>query len=145
MTDFILSEKELWSGNENQFHEVGKYAINYATFLKQPLELWMFVPVDEDGDIIEEPSDLTYRLMNENNHTASRWMVTQYQQAKERVLFDGFQIRREKRTNFILTEGYEIETHMLPILKMTIEDLANDLGDIELTPTAIKQIYGKDI
>ena len=37
---------------------------NYDDFLEQPLKLEMFVPCDEEGDILEEPTNYEKRLLN---------------------------------------------------------------------------------
>lgn len=53
---------------------------NNSKFLKQPLELWMFVPRDLNGEIIDE---LDYNILSiEGNEKTNK-----YQEAKERVLF----------------------------------------------------------
>ena len=66
---------------------------NHRKFLKQPLELCMFVPCDEDGNVLEK---LSHEKFKDSN-----WVIwakdyleyeKKYQQAKERVLFDGFKI-----------------------------------------------------
>ena len=86
MTDFVLEqEKYLDITNKKKLELI----INYANFLKQPLELWMFVPCDEDGDVLEEPlyndADLSCDELDSINN-----LVSEYHQAKERCLFDGF-------------------------------------------------------
>lgn len=68
---------------------------NYANFLKQPLELWMFIPCDEDGSVLEKP-EMVYNVdvfgvynglfQNKNEY------IKQYQKAKERCLFEGFEV-----------------------------------------------------
>ena len=63
---------------------------NYAKFLKQPLKLEMFVPCDEEGDILEEPEDYEQRLPN--MMTEYNDEIYRYEQAKEKVLFEGFEI-----------------------------------------------------
>ena len=53
---------------------------NFSNFLKQPLTLGMFVPCDENGNVLEEPLLLpSYEL-------------DKYRKAKEKVIFDGFDI-----------------------------------------------------
>ena len=51
----------------------------YSKFLKQPLELWMFVPCDDNGNVLKEP------IINDSIK------IWTYQQAKERCLFEGFE------------------------------------------------------
>jgi len=75
MTDFVLEQKD--SYYNQRFFKIEKY----ANFLKQPLELWMFVPCDEDDKIMSEPND----------YMADKGYFDKYQQAKERCLFKGFE------------------------------------------------------
>jgi hypothetical protein len=112
MTDFVLEEVKNWHANSPTI------IINYANFLKQPLELWMFVPCDDNGNVLEHPNYIkgkrTAQFYNDK--------MDEYQQAKERVLFD-FHIKNAH---------HEILFH-----NDTIEDLVGN-GFI-LTPTAIKK------
>lgn len=83
MTDFVLSQTtpdwlELCEFEENSYK-----IYNYAKFLRQTLEFSMFIPCDKDGNVLEEPDcnlDINIQEMKE------------YQQAKERCLFCGFEI-----------------------------------------------------
>ena len=51
MTDYVLLQ-HAESSNQNEFEDK---CFKYATFLKQPLKLEMFVPCDEDGNVLEKP------------------------------------------------------------------------------------------
>ena len=67
--------------------------VKYANFLSRPLELWMFVPCDEEGNVLEEPTDKKlndlagYFATHKEQEEAEDW-IGQYQKAKDRVLFD---------------------------------------------------------
>ena len=90
MTDFVLQYKsDVSTNNEDKIMDAAYAMIGYANFLKQPLTLSMFVPVDGDGDIIDEPNDLTKDLA-EGGHLASTWVIDAYNEAKSKVLFEGF-------------------------------------------------------
>jgi hypothetical protein len=54
---------------------------NYANFLKQPIKLEMFVPCDDDGNAIKLPNACIC--------TDLCRLCKKYQQAKEKVLFEG--------------------------------------------------------
>lgn len=94
-TDFVLetSNKKLDFDNTNLYefsydnlHKIYKY----ANFLKKPLELGMFVPCDEDGNVLRKPKK-------------SQWYeydLKKYQEAEERVLFKGFEVE-DKTPNTI--------------------------------------------
>lgn len=133
MTDFVLQDK----GNILN--------IQYAKFLKQPIELWMFVPCDEVGNVLENkscnfscsPSDFS-----ENGKCGLNGCYNQskqYQQAKERVLFEGFKFKRETEISYILIED-DVYTHSIPKnKKRSIENLIG-LDNLTLTKTALKKI-----
>lgn len=96
----------------------------YASFLSKPLTLGMFVPCDEDGNVLEEPIETIggVELYNE-----------QYQQAKKRVLFEGFTFDDENNLlNFkddslslLWSEDYNcfVDDYFLSNFYKTIEDL----------------------
>jgi|688.fasta_scaffold717292_3 hypothetical protein len=80
MTDFVLEQRKIFkTDNIRRFWACE----NYAKFLKQPLELWMFVPCDSEDNVLEEP--ISHQLET-------------YEKAKERCLFHGyFSIYRAKQ------------------------------------------------
>ena len=64
MTDFVLEQSEEAPKDKNlhktnwslEFEKYSKLIIRYAEFLKQPLKLEMFIPCDENGNVLEEPN-----------------------------------------------------------------------------------------
>ena len=147
MTDFVLEQNKL---PFYYYDALWTKVINYANFLKQPLELCMFVPCDEDGNVLEEPRPQE----GDNGNWNYQARFNQYQQAKERVLFEGFEFceSQSKGTNLrlklfvspyadsgrlYLTKKKENIYHSWFQL-FTIEDLIQ--CELQLTPTAIKQI-----
>jgi hypothetical protein len=124
MTEFVLDQ-----GNpSNTDFQFADKVMSYANFLKQPLELWMFVPCDEEGNVLEEPRPQDGDDGNWNYQAR----FNQYQQAKERCLF--FSQHGENEifdpclAKVFLDEFYNIE------------QLSNEIRNIKLTKTAIKQI-----
>jgi len=84
MTEFVLLNSEIHYTiqSESEFYNV---VINYANFLSQKLELWMFVPcklVDGVWVVLEEPFN-----DGENDQYYSSAMQ-EYQEVKERCLFE---------------------------------------------------------
>jgi hypothetical protein len=70
----------------------------YAKFLIKKLELWMFVPCDKDGNFLEEPDLTCKRPESKGNCQCGEESVkdcrewwNEYQVAKQRVLFEGFE------------------------------------------------------
>jgi len=129
MTDFVLKQNKILNKYIN--YDKGclfEIIIYYANFLKQPLELWMFVPCDEDGNVLELSKHLFAGIESIN-----------YQQAKERCLFEGFNFLEKNEKLFHVENKKEVfgVGYKNGIFK-TIEDLVK--YDIELTKTAEKLI-----
>ncbi|AQX00453.1 hypothetical protein [Elizabethkingia anophelis] len=146
MTDFVIEQ----SKNEDGFYLCFTRCENYAEFLKQSLALWMFVPCDENNVPLEEP------IYSITNYGASPEAFKRFEedrkkfeQAKKRVLFEGFEIEQSKsRIGFYLPESNYIDYSIVqnnfssPSKYLTtIEDLIIYSG-LTLTETAIKSIYG---
>ena len=109
---------------------------NYDDFLEQPLKLEMFVPCDEEGDILEEPTNYEKRLLN--MMTEYNDEVYTYYQAKEKVLFEGFHIEGNKLcySDFYFGIIYDISN-------LKVENLLSELPENEMPKlmlSAIKQI-----
>lgn len=131
MADFVLEqdEKESLGGTYDRI-------VRYAKFLKRPLKLGMFIPCDEEENILEEPlqyksymnldEDMDEMLPLEVLHNCKK-----YQEAKERVLFDGFKLQGNK----LISKIGEIDLNLMDKLK--IEDIT---GSAKLTESALKQI-----
>lgn len=147
MTDFIL---DLRCGI-NPFSEIDVFTwhnriIDYATFLKRHLELGMFIPCDEEGNVLDMPTG--YGCYNPDNPLPDEYYIEhkKYQEAKERVLFEGYTLINEGKNyssvSMIIKEnGKDRGINRIDIFyknPKTIEDLI-PLG-LELTETAIKQL-----
>jgi hypothetical protein len=134
MTDFVLEQNENFKSDRFYQGQFKDNVVNYANFLKQPLKLEMFVPCDEDGNVLEEP-DQDFELTFWDYSTK----MSKYEQAKEKVLFEGFEVCN--RTTKIDCVVYNEDHITLKLLKdKTIEYLIN--RNLTLTPTAIKRIFG---
>ena len=115
--------------------------LRYANFVSQKPELWMFVPCDEDGNVLEEPEQYNSWLnkksidwgkvpFNIDLHTFEK-----YQQAQYRVLFR-WELRKDNSVGLI---NWSDRIH-LSIYK-TLEDLPEHYKrNMKLTETALKQI-----
>ena len=108
---------------------------NYAKFLQKPLTLGMFVPTDEDGNVLEEHAD--YPDFKNGNHGGitdeSYELCDQYEQAKERVLFEGFTY-----VDGQILDCNECECYMLDYPR-TVEWMLPD-ENLTLTTTSLKLI-----
>ena len=109
----------------------------YSKFLKQPLELWMFVPCDEKNDPIYERH---YSYFDNENEYEN--YLKEFEKAKERCLFEGFEVRKGKAThliefwqeeNFLFT--YNVSTQSFLIVGSKIENLVKyNLKLKQITP-----------
>lgn len=145
MTDFVSQYVETGCAVE-QIRKIR----NYSDFLKQPLTLGVFIPCDDEGNVLEEPVDTIggVELYSEK-----------YQQAKEKVLFEDsiitnsdpykmtkrFMIDLKHPTYFRLYNKFtftngDINECFLPNFREipTIEYLVK--FELSLTQSAIKQI-----
>lgn len=131
MTDFVL-EQEAINRQDNFYEETDKYfnkCVNYANFLKQHLNLGMFVTC-VDNEVLKEPLNYNKWIKKELNtpYVLDLSKYEQYQQAKERLLFE---------------DVYSIEYIQNIILDRcnTIQDLLSlKIASFELTKSAQKQL-----
>ncbi|MCP4053731.1 MAG: hypothetical protein GY739_11830, partial [Mesoflavibacter sp.] len=71
--------------------------INYANFLKQPLKLGMFIPCDEDGNVLERPE----LYLDKVKYVVNDTLNYKYQQALSNVIFKIDNVEKEFNTYFI--------------------------------------------
>jgi hypothetical protein len=117
MTDFVLSKDST-------------LIYKYANLLKQPLELWMFVPCSEDGNVLEHPN----YIKGERTSQFYNDKMDEYNKAKKRCLFEGFTVKN----GIVFTPDNQILIQESLLEKITIENLVG--CKYELTQTAQKQI-----
>lgn len=119
MSDFVL---EMYQDDTRDYDEVLEVLFNYAKFLKQPLKLEMFVPCNEEGNVLEgDGTDGEGYVLDDE-------MFIEHENSKEKVLFENIGLAQR----IYILKKYS-----------TIEDLTrieNTLSKITLTPSAIKQI-----
>ncbi|MBP1165021.1 hypothetical protein JOE44_001905 [Chryseobacterium sp. PvR013] len=135
--------------------------IDYAKFLKQPLKLGMFLPMDKHGVVLEPlqfcctGSDCGCMGMPVN--VSSQEEIDEYYQAEDKVLFNGF--RSKPAINEVFNDSLKLTIYLEmfqfmnvhenglgggDLIGSTIEALAHaDLG-IELTPSALEAIGIKE-
>jgi hypothetical protein len=96
MTDFVLKQFDrLYAAKFRQEEYVARTK-KYANFLKQPLKLWMFLPCDESENVLNKSTMSKNTCEDDCNHkgcVAEMNECIKYQQAKERCLFEGFEIK----------------------------------------------------
>ncbi|SDI21442.1 hypothetical protein SAMN05421846_10563 [Chryseobacterium taeanense] len=112
MTDFVL---EYYSHEGYADLQTLKLMNNYATFLKKPLTLGMFVPVDSKGQILKEPKNYTSWNSLEHNRKGTEKNLDSsvfeeykiYQKAEKKCLFEGFKIAYNGYSVVRITTTYD--------------------------------------
>jgi len=139
MVDFVLQQVKY--KEPIPYENVVKTCLNerlkikaYANFLNQPLTLGMFVPCDLDGNVLRELDIINYEKIHHVNRGYKEYSE-KYQQAKERVLFEG----KHKTTEQYLITSNGSKIYRSNLRYNTIESTARRL-DLTLTPNAVKQL-----
>ena len=126
MTDFITWVDEKRNGNGGHYDII----IRYKNFLKQPLKLEMFIPCYYgNGFPIAYTKDTLVNSMK---------LLNEFEEAKERVLFKGFEHYLFRQADNI-QHNKSRKCFSFPNYNgVIIEDLIS--LEVELTDSAIKQI-----
>ena len=99
MTDFNLEKFDKLYDSKISQNELCHSIITYTKFLKQPLMLGMFVPCDDNGNVLSE----TYsEKENTKNKTFSQ-LSNEYQIAKSKVLFKNFIVKDTTKDNYLIS------------------------------------------
>ena len=159
MTDFVnnVGNMENYPSHENAL----SWIYNYATFLKLPLKLEMFVPCDEDGNIWQyPPTKEEWEWAQKDSADAEQSFKRKkhyYEKAKEKIMFEGFDVFNSATKNpDIINRNLGIIICFNSIISVMIEG-ANGYGgfsnneilieqlsqyNLELTPAALDAIFG---
>ena len=78
--------------------------IKYANFLKQPLTLGMFVPCDDDGNVVSG----FYNGNIDSKDKSFTKLANEYNEAKKRVLFTGFQVRNQSTYSVVSNKDEDV-------------------------------------
>jgi hypothetical protein len=130
MTDFVLEQNEKFKKDIWTAAHYSSIIICYARFLKQPLKLEMFIPCDDEGNVLK----FDYPQNKAFDEIAQEAFEKQYEQEKEKVLFEGFSPADNSfdfKTNYQLFRVKDYKT---------IEDFIKENNRVELilTESAIK-------
>ncbi|MGU3377679.1 hypothetical protein [Chryseobacterium sp. M5A1_1a] len=150
MTSFIEEQEKIIPAEENgpvrDWDRIfTQRVISYCRFLQQPITLGMFVPVDEQGNVLEEPNQEKYGWYSaksfdeeslwvyQDGETKYNEALEQWDKCGEKVLFKGFY----KEFNAVRSPdgGY---LHFESLNGKIIETIIG--ADLELTTSALKQI-----
>ena len=139
MTSFVLEQNKILETYVNNLRKpLFEKIVNYAKFIDTPLKLENFIVCDEEGDILEEPTDYEKRLLN--MMTEYNDEVYTYYQAKVKVLFEGIEFITNGGVNFltIKEDTFDFFDFNVKFKNLTIEDLIQ--YNLQLTENAVKQI-----
>ena len=145
MTDFVnnVGNMENYPSHENAL----SWIYNYATFIKQPLKLEMFVPCDEDGNVWEyPPTKEEWEWAQKDSADAEQSFKQKeyyYEKAKEKVLFEGFEFVSRTDGTWL----FKINGNFPRIVgkKLTIESLRIFKDKIKLSQIALDSIFGETV
>ncbi|CAI9673423.1 MULTISPECIES: hypothetical protein [Elizabethkingia] len=155
MTEFTLQKckfLEIESNDDLKLNMESHFALlsirRYAQFLKQPLALWMFVSINSKGEIAQRPEWKN----NKGGELQFEYENKEYEEAKSRVLFEGFKLLSDYNGMYRLRNAQNVDITFdshgcyaepfdsIPGKRInTIEEIT--YLDLTLTET-VKQIYG---
>lgn len=148
MTTFVI---EYYSNEGYADLQILNLMNNYANFLRKPLYLGMFVPVDKQGNVLKEPKNYASWKSLEHNDGKRTDVVgfeeyAEYQQAEQKCMFEGFKVDYNGYSKVRIVASYDpsIElsfnkNDMIPVGFNDVESLTV-FDDIYLTPDALKVI-----
>ena len=151
MTDFVI---EYYSNEGFADLHTLNLLNNYAQFLRMPLSLNMFLPVDSEGNILKEPKNYaTWKSLKHNSE------ITEidsgnvffdenrvFQKAESKILFDGFISAYNGFSVARLVASYNPSIELsfnkndLAFQKYTDVESLISLHEIYLSPYAMKRI-----
>ena len=121
---YCKSKEKEFSRRINYLDWYERVRNNFDNFLEQQLKLEMFVPCDEEGNVI---SKFYSEKENTKNLTFNQ-LSNQYQIAETKVLFENIPIAQAK---WLVNTFSTIES---------LSDISNTITPIYLTESALKQI-----
>ena len=99
MTEFVIkTHDEIFDSIDSE-----SMMFNYALFLKQTPTLGMFVPCDEEGNVLEKPENYNDWLKFKNKYEYGEFYTKkckQYKQAEQRVIFQGWELAKKRRRKY---------------------------------------------
>ncbi|MCA6066079.1 hypothetical protein JI747_002745 [Chryseobacterium sp. RG1] len=149
MTTFVI---EYYSHEGYADLQTLKLMKNYANFLKKPLRLGMFVPVDQQGNVLKEPKNyISWKTLEHNSNgetvdTAAFEEYRIYQTAEQQCFFKDFKVDYNgySRVRIVATYNTSIELSFnktdLSFLNFQDVESLTAFDEIFLTRTALRMI-----
>ncbi|ASE61247.1 hypothetical protein CEQ15_06910 [Chryseobacterium indologenes] len=148
MTTFVI---EYYSNEGYADLQILHLMNNYANFLKTPLTLGMFVPVDPQGNVLKEPKNYAAWKSLEHNDGNRKDIAgfeeyAQYQSAESYCMFEGFRVDYNGYSKVRIVADYdtsiELSFNKNDLLPSGFNDVESLIvfDDIFLTVHALKTI-----
>ena len=139
LTDYVLEQEEIWRNSKVEIEDDLNYIFktsNYAKFLSMPLELKMFVPCDEEGNVLEEPKNYKQWLKKALNtpYDLDLSKYEKYEKSESEVIFEGFEWYQGIRRGFAKKDFDYVGAEFCKDRK--IEDVVREFDNLKLTPNA---------
>jgi len=125
---------------------------NYASFLKQPLSLKMFIPTDSEGELMKEPEDYSSWKDAKSKIRKDKYTQEQtekfklYEKAKKKLLFEGFRVAYNGYSVVRIVASYDAsielsfkKDNLSSQISEDVESLTN-FDVIYLSPASLKLI-----
>ena len=107
---------------------------SFIQFIKRPLKPWMFIPWDMGKNCpLEEPDKDNMAFYTHKNISIQE----EYQQAKDRVLFDGFELVKTYDNRYLI--GNTKDNYYLTIYIGGHKSIQDLVDKVSLTETGQKQ------
>jgi len=142
LSEYVLLQVEKREKMEITQDDLLRLIVNYTKFLRQPLTLSMFVPADEDGNVLKKPDRSNFGVW-----TKEFWKrKSEFEKAKEKVLFKGFHIEWHSEIIIGIKNDSEVSIAFdkktgLHGVKQNVEWLCS--YGLPLTPSALKMIISQ--
>ncbi|MBV8327257.1 hypothetical protein [Chryseobacterium sp.] len=148
MTTFVI---EYYSNEGYADLQILNLMNNYANFLRKPLSLGMFVPVDSKGNVLKEPKNyISWKSLEHNDglrtDVAGFEEYAEYQKAEQNCMFEGFKVDYNGYSKVRIVASYDAaielsfnKNDLMPSGFHDVESLTV-FDDIFLTVNALKSI-----
>lgn len=130
MTDYLEVVKEIEEKEELSHFLLLRMVYRYGKLLKTSNKLDTFVPCDEDGNVLDKPERIHF-----NTDFDYKAELSVFEEAKGKVLFEGFVLKEKGKNQFIVT--HEVGGDYWVMENECLEDIIE--WDLELTESARKQ------
>ena len=124
--------------------------IDYSNFLKTPLNLGMFIPCDENFNMLKKPNHyrrfVSKDYLNENPKMSEKWLeqCQEYRKAESKILFKNFDFFVDRKgKKCVMTEGFVLSIESLYTMK--VEDVTDKILSLQdlILPQYMKKTLKK--